>query len=123
MTAGEAIAAVDSLRPNQYGAAEKLRWLQRLDGQVHEELERTHEPPEDGPEEPELPYTEETVLRVGAPYDEELYTAYLFSQIDLHNGEIARYNQSLALLSAAWRQTADALNRSRMPKGKERFAL
>ena len=123
MTAGEVIAAVDALRPNQYGAAEKLRWLQRLDGQIREELEQTHEPPPAGLTEAELPYCEETVLRVGAPYDEELYTAYLFSQIDLHNGEIARYKQSIALLSAAWRQMADALNRSRMPKGKGSFAL
>ena len=60
---------------------------------------------------------------MGAPYDEELYTAYLFCQIDLHNGEIARYNQSLGLLAAAWRQMADALNRARRPTGAGRFAL
>ena len=123
MTAGEVIAAVDALRPNQYGAAQKLRWLQRLDGQILGELERRHEPPAGGLTEAAEPYTEDTVLRVGAPYDEELYTAYLFSQIDLHNGEITRYNQSLGLLAAAWRQMADALNRARRPVGTGRFAL
>ena len=34
MTAGEMIALADRLRPNQYTTADKLRWLERLDGQV-----------------------------------------------------------------------------------------
>ena len=123
MTAGELIARVDDLRPNQYSTEEKLEWLRRIDGQILRELEQSHEETAADGGSGLAPYTEATELRVGFPYDEELYTAWLFCQIDLHNGEIARYNQSLALLSAAWRQTADALNRSRMPKGKERFAL
>ncbi len=117
MTAGELIAAADSLRPNQYPAEQKLRWLHRLDGQIRRELLETHEKPSDR----EIPaegdaYTEQTELLVGFPYDSELYTAYLFCQIDLHNGEISRYQQSLALLSAAWRQLADSINRDRLPQ-------
>ena len=38
MTAGEAIAAADALRPNQYSTAQKLQWLRRLDGQIRAEL-------------------------------------------------------------------------------------
>ena len=38
MTAGELIARVDGLRPNQYAAQEKLRWLRRPDGQILREL-------------------------------------------------------------------------------------
>ena len=45
MTAGELIAQVDALRPNHYTEAEKLRWLQRLDGQIALELLDTHAPP------------------------------------------------------------------------------
>ena len=117
MTAGELIARVDRLRPNQYAAEEKLQWLKRLDGQIRRELEETHQRPAgQAAEQEDGPYTEETALRVGFPYDEELYTAYLFCQIDLHNGEISRYNQSLALLGAAWRQLADAVNRQSLPK-------
>ncbi len=115
MTAGELIAQVDTLRPNQYSAAQKLQWLQRLDGQIRLELEETHI--SDSEETPQTAYTVESELRVAFPYDTELYTAYLFCQIDLHNGEIGRYNQSLALLAAAWRQVADNINRKRMPKG------
>ena len=149
MTAGEVIALVDALRPNQYGEEQKLRWLRRLDGQILAELEDMHEPPDDqigaqrqrvrfGEEEggsgdgafvtlhgSEMEqassdadlYTVDTELLAPFPYDEELYTAYLFCQIDLHNAEIQKYNQSLSLLAAAWRQLADWINRSRRPKG------
>jgi len=117
MTAGELIAQVDTLRPNHYTVEEKLHWLQRIDGQILRELEKTHVK---RGEETAFPadYTEETELRVGFPYDSELYTAYLFCQIDLHNGEIGKYNQSMSLLSAAWRQLADSVNRERLPQGR-----
>ncbi|MBR1457456.1 MAG: hypothetical protein IJ594_09920, partial [Oscillospiraceae bacterium] len=122
MTAGEVIALTDALRPNQYAAAQKLRWLRRLDGQILAELEETHEPAAQAGE-PSLPavYDAETELLAPFPYDEELYTAYLFCQIDLHNAEIQKYNQSLTLLSAAWRQLADFLNRRRRPRGAARW--
>ena len=127
MTAGALIDSVDKLRPNQYSAAQKLQWLQRLDAQVRHELRDTHEAAEGesllDPEAQEGPYTAQSTLLVRFPYDTELYTAYLFCQIDLHNGEISRYNQSLALLSAAWRQLADAINRGSLPKGKNGWKL
>ncbi len=124
MTAGELIAQVDRLRPNQYSAEEKLQWLRRIDGQIRRELDGTHEAlPAQSGDGADEPYSEDTVLRVGFPYDSELYTAYLFSQIDLHNGEIGKYNQSLTLLSAAWRQLADSINRERLPRQKGGWRL
>ena len=139
MTAGEVINLVDQLRPNQYSNAQKLRWLRRLDGQILAELESTHEPAggdssfeirdsrggEDAAEPPALDdsYTADTELLAPFPYDEELYTAYLFCQIDLHNAEIQKYNQSLSLLAAAWRQLADWINRRRRPKGAPGWKL
>ena len=115
MTAAEVIALVDALRPNQYSNDQKLRWLRRLDGQIVEELENTHE---GAAREAELPehYAPGTALLAPFPYAEELYTAYLFCQIDLHNAEIQKYNQSLSLLAAAWRSLADWINRGAMPK-------
>ena len=206
MTAGEVLAAVDQLRPNQYDAERKLRWLRRLDGQLLLELEATHRqnkairsgdslaaaastddlvlpPPaggqasdgdpaeairsgdslaaaagdpdgalggeaspsgggaeqseaegaSDGGQRPEGasellsrlpdPYTADTELPAPFPYDEALYTAWLFCQIDLHNGEIGKYNQSLALFQSAWRSLADHLNRTRRPCGEGRWKL
>ena len=114
MTAGEAIAAADLLRPNQYTTQQKLHWLRLLDGQIQLELFDSHE---DAP----LPmteeeYTEDTELLAPMPYGGELYAAYLFSQIDLNNAEIQKYNQSAALVTAAWRQLSDWYNREHKPK-------
>ena len=116
MTAGALIAEVDALRPNQYSAAQKLQWLQRLDGPV-EETEDDEAPVLD-----DL-YTVDTELLAPFPWDEGVYSAWLFCQIDLHNGEISRYNQSLSLLSAAWRQAADWFNRQRLPKSRSGWQL
>ncbi len=125
MTAGEAIALADELRPNQYSAEQKLRWLRRLDGQILAELEDSHRPETAGtsPAVLEASYGADTELLAPFPYAEELYTAYLFCQIDLHNGEISRCNQSLSLLSAAWRQAADWFNRQRLPKSRSGWQL
>lgn len=132
MTAGALIAQVDALRPNQYPAADKLRWLETLDAQIRSELLETHEsvpgeaqaaPPQEAAGETPAAYAAETELLVPAPWDEELYTACLFCRIDLMNAEIERYNQSAALFAAAWRQFADHLNRTRRPLGARGWKL
>ena len=68
---------------------------------------------------PSLPasYDQQTELLAPFPWGEGVYIAGLFCQIDLHNGEIQKYNQSLSLLAAAWRNLADWINRGAMPKG------
>lgn len=122
MTAGEMIALADRLRPNQYKTADKLRWLERLDGQVLSEVIGTHA--EIAPDAASgTAYTAATELLVPFPYAEELYTAYIFSQMDLLNAEITRYTQSATQLAAAWRQYADWYNRSHAPLGVRRLKL
>ena len=119
MTAGEVIAAADALRPNPYPAAQKLEWLRTLDGKLLRENPGRFDP------EPELPaaYAAESPLLAPFPYDWELYTSWLFAQIDLHNSEIVKYNQSMALFASAWRQLADWLIRSRAPAGAGSWRL
>ena len=114
MTAGDLLARVDALRPNRFTPAEKLGWLRRIDGQILRELYDSH-PDLDAPALPEL-YNAATELLAPFPYGEELYLGYLLCQIDLHNGEISKYNQSLRLLSGAWRQLADWVNRENRPR-------
>ena len=65
-------------------------------------------------------YAADTQLLAPFPWDEGVYTAWLFCQIDLHNGEIGKYTQSLQLLAAAWRSLADWVNRRRMPLASAR---
>ena len=71
MTIREALETVDRLKPNQYGSADKLRWLSELDGAVYREILTQHEM--------DVPafagYTPEadldgTVLLIAWPYDE-----------------------------------------------------
>lgn len=73
-------------------------------------------PPEGEPRALPDVYTDDTELLAPFPWDEGVYSAWLFCQIDLHNGEIGKYTQSLQLLAAAWRSLADWVNRSRMPR-------
>ena len=121
MTAGEIIALADRLRPNQYTDADKLRWLERLDGQVLSEIIGTHAEISSDAAPGTTPagtaYTASTELLVPFPYAEELYTTYIFTQIDLMNAEITRYTQSATQLTAAWRQYADWYNRTHAPLG------
>ena len=122
MTAGEMIALADRLRPNQYTTADKLRCLERLDGQVLSEVIGTHA--EIAPDAAGgAAYTAATELLVPFPYAEELYTAYILTQMDLLNAEITRYTQSATQLAAAWRQYADWYNRSHAPLGVRRLKL
>ena len=123
MTAGEILDRVDALRPNAYSPEQKLRWLRRLDGQILLELLETHEgaaagggngaesvgqlPPagevshcshrgagEGAPASLPASYDQQTELLAPFPWGEGVYIAGLFCQIDLHNGEIQKYNQS-----------------------------
>jgi len=121
MTAGTLLARLDALRPNACAESEKLRWLERLDGQIARELCLTHE---GGAEtERDAPYTAATELLAPEPYGEEVYLSYLLAQIDLANAEIEKYDQSAALFAAAWRALADDLNRRSAPKGASRFVF
>ena len=43
MTVAEAIALVDALKPNHYTVAQKVGWLNELDGMLHDDVIMTHE--------------------------------------------------------------------------------
>ena len=108
MSAGELIAAVDALRPNHYESARKLRWLAELDGKLFRECGREGEAPAET-------YSTETVLLAPFPYDQALYTGWLFSQIDLNNAEIGKYNNAAAAFNAAWADFARHWTRTHLP--------
>ena len=89
LTAGEVLNRVDALLPNQYTAAEKLRWLEQAEGFVKREI--LHEKGE------LAPLNSGTVLTVPPPYD-EMYRHYVEAQIHYANAEMTRYNNA----STAW---------------------
>lgn len=122
MTVNEAIAQVDTLKPNAYSTGEKVRWLSELDGQITDEILRRVA---GGAAERFIPYDAlldgssalldgDTELIATGTYA-DLYVKYLCAQVDYHNGEWTRYNNSAAMFSAAWDGYAAYMRRTHPP--------
>jgi len=121
MTIQEALDMADQLKPNMMARPLKIRFLNELEGMIHEEILMKHEHTTAEEERPEYD-TEtdpETVLLVPAPYD-MLYVFWLVSRIDYQNMEMDKYNNDRALFENAYRQAADWWNRTKMPIQKTR---
>lgn len=121
MRISEAIAKVDNLYPNQYGADEKVTWLSILDSQIHTDIIETHEfigldgKPTTPP--PFVPYSVEdtsVILTAPFPYD-EMYVTYLKCKIDEMNEETDRYNNHAILYNSQLDQYSKWYNRKHKP--------
>lgn len=139
MNIGKAIETVDRLRPNHFQRVDKVRWLSELDALIWHDLIATHEQP--APDRVQICECEgwvpdpcertkpaqktefagypedaadDTELLVKFPHD-ALYLRYLESQIDLHNMEITKYNNSRSLFNSAYLTYTDWYNRTHMP--------
>lgn len=116
MKVREAIASVDSRKPNAFDVSEKLAWLNALDGKIKAEIIDTHENPGNILF---IPYDiddEDVELMVPPPWD-RMYISWLESQIDYANAEFGRYNNSAAMFQAEYDGFANWYNRTHMPKG------
>lgn len=113
MTLDEALDICDQVKPNQYSRTEKIRWLSDADGMVQREILDCFQ---DGDF---AGYTEDTpggtVLLVPEPYC-SLYEAYLSAQIDFHNGEFTRYQNSAQLFNAVFSALAGWYRRTQLPR-------
>ena len=115
MTIKEAIDVVDKLVPNSYSYTLKVKWLSKLDGQIYQEVFATHE---DNSAEGFHGYDDaepDTPLLVPFPYDGDIYIYFLQAQINLENGEINKYNQSIAVYNAAYSNFQSKYNRTHKP--------
>lgn len=122
MTIHEAIEKIDSLNPNQYSEEVMLTWLSNLDAIIYNDVVMRHHPL---PENPFMPYTMDDIdnqLLVEAPYD-ELYIAYINMKIDEANQETARYNNSVAIFDARYREFTKYYNRTFKPVNEAKFRL
>lgn len=123
MTIHDAIAEVDSLKPNMFGEKDKIRWLSRLDARIYQEIICTHQRNEGEEEISFTGYGEddgEKELIVGQPHD-ELYLHWLEAQIDYHNMENDSFNNSNAVFDAVFSSFRNAYNQSHMPKGTRKI--
>ena len=122
MTINEAITMADELKPNMMQNAVKVRFLNEIEGKVHEEIIMTHAHTvaEESCPKYDTDTDQGTDMLVPAPYD-MLYVYWLMAQIDHMNMEMDKYNNDRALFENAWGNFADYWNRNRLPLGARRF--
>ena len=116
MTVIEAIQKVRDLKSNTYDQAHQVEWLSRLDFMVLRHIIQNHE---GGKSVTFNGYKEETdlktVMLVPQPYD-EMYLRWLEAQIDYHNGEFGRYNNSIMAFNALWTNYLNYYRKTHRPK-------
>ena len=117
MKISEAINQLDELKHNTYTQSNKVQWLSRLDAMVKKQIIDTHEGEEvifNGYDDSTDMNTE---LLIPAPFD-EVYLRWMEAQIDYHNGEYGKYNNSMELFNTSYNAYQNEYNRTHMPKGK-----
>jgi hypothetical protein len=100
-----------------------LEWLSRLDSAVKLQIIDTHEGAKDitfTGYDSNTPLT--TVLLVPAPYD-EVYLRWMEAQIDYHNGEYDKFNNSIIMYNTAFDEYQKYYTRSHMPVQRGRRFL
>ena len=102
MTIIEAITRLDELKFNTYTQDDKVEWLSRLDSAVKLQIIDNHVGAENisfSGYNKDTPLN--TVLLVPAPYD-EVYLRWMEAQIDYHNGEYDKFNNSIVMYNTAF---------------------
>ena len=95
--ANELLEMADHIRPNDLEPALKDRWLREVEGMVRSEIDGVS---------PEQLFADETwTLTVPVPYD-RLYVWYLCAMIDIAQGDMALYENDLAVYNAAFHDYA-----------------
>ena len=92
MTLKQVIDHVDSVKPNAFTYDHKTRWINEIEGQVQTEVFLF---PWDNITQYDWESNQNTELFVKAPYD-SIYDYYLQAQIDFHNGEYDKAQNSIA---------------------------
>ena len=118
MTILEAIAKFNKLKPNGIEQIVKVEWLSTCDWNIYRDIIETHE---DAEKVTFTGYDEstplDTVLLAPAPYD-EMYIRWLEAQYDYANGEIGKYNNSMAMYNEAVHSFRNYYNRVHKPLQK-----
>ncbi len=101
MTVNDLVAAITSLRGQQYGTDMLMGWINEIEGQVIEEVinqaegyDRIFTP---------LVYEEDQDRILSVPERfQDVYINYLLSKIDYFNEETERYNNDVTMYNAAY---------------------
>lgn len=114
MTIAEAISKVDALKPNTYSEEDKIGWLSTLDARVMTQIIDAHENNDPIDFYGYEGLGDQAELLVEAPYD-EMYLRWLEAQIDYHNSEERRYNNSITLFNNIYAAYKRYYTRTHMP--------
>lgn len=124
MKAITVINAVNGMRPNSIDADQKAVWLARCDELIYIDVIKRHEGaqtmrPFKGTTQTQA---EDEDLMIGEPY-RALYEHYLMAQIDLINGDTAKYNNDVLLFNDALGNFTRAWHREHMPLAAPKFRV
>ena len=103
MTLNEAIAAADAIKPNAFSSADKVRLINEVEGMVQTEVFLFAS-------EQVITYTTDDLVPAGkitllvAPPHDKLYVAYLVAMIDFMNNEYDKYQNTVAMFNAHYRE-------------------
>ena len=111
MTTMDAIREADRLRPNSFPPEDKLRWLERLEQRIREEILRRYEGDLPEQSDTEVP---DRALTAEAPFD-EMYVHWLCAQMALYEQELESFNAANALFEALFGRFRNAYNREHRP--------
>ena len=121
MTVQTILNEADYLRVNAYTREQKLKWLRRVEEAVTEKIMSSRE---GAPGYEPLPEDAEDSRELLLPDAfAEVYLYYLLTQMDLYNGELARYNNSAALYNKAFADFADYWSRTHKSKKRRGAAV
>lgn len=125
MNIRDALDQVDALKPNQYDEQQKIYWLSQVDQRIYNDVVLRHEMDESMPATfggypPDV--DQDTRLLAGAPFD-ALYRWWLEAMIDLGNGELGKYQNSMLLFNSAWNDFAKDYRRKHMPLGQQKIGF
>ena len=115
MTCTYMINRADEYKPNGYSFDEKMTWLYELEHTIQTEIIDTHENPDEHAT-TLVPGDTDGMKELVASDRESMYLFWLLSQIDLHNGDITRYNNDSALFNGEYSAYANEYNRRYMPR-------
>lgn len=100
MIISDAIKEADRMKPNSFSTEDKLRWLERLEKRVRNEILLHYKTTV-----PEItPFTTDDLsreLQVPEPYD-EMYVHWLCAQMDYYEREYDGFNASNAMFEAVF---------------------
>lgn len=125
MNIRDALDQVDALKPNQFDEQQKIYWLSQVDQRIYNDVVLRHERDESMPATfggypPDV--DQDTRLLAGAPFD-ALYRWWLEAMIDLGNGELGKYQNSMLLFNSAWNDFAKDYRRKHMPLGQQKIGF